>query len=562
MVGSYGVTAGGASPNLKIDCDYASGCYQGAGYVFLAPATGSVTIAWSFGSTFSDGLFAWVAYQGVDSIRGSSAVQDSSNNAKSTSFTAQSGDFVSVALEQYYASTTTATFTNATKIVDYNFGNSHLSLAEASPSGNVTITGEYVGSTSDGGILGVVLIPSAGSTGQYAYPTRDLSVGNWTPSSGTDLYAMLDEPTSASDTDYCYTNSNSTLRIRLGDLAVPQAGTQTLKHRIGGSAQKKVVGRLLDGDSGAVLQTFTNDPVPETLTTQSNTLSATIINYSNLWFEVEVADATTAPSPSVAYGAMGTGANGSSSVAPSYPTGITAGDLLVCVVSSGATNSETPSTPSGWTSQGSYATTDGTFGIDTGPRRITVFTKEATGSESGTLSVSITNGNTCRGSIFRFSRTHPSYSWSLAATGGDYSANGTAVSVTGGAIAFAPGDMMLVSTCQRVDTATQTNTNCTASGITFGTRTSRTITAVTTGNDHRHIVFTVDPITAGTGTVAPTWSYTASANCSAAIHFLRLREVPPTEFGRLTWVQLNVPAAVVSYAPPILPNPLIPLLSF
>ena len=374
-------------------------------------------------------------------------------------------------------------------------------------------------------------------TGQNAYPSSDISAGSWTPSTGTDLYATIDE-TSVSDTDYDYVNSNSVMRVALSSLSTPSAGTQTLSYRIKGSAEKKAIARLIEGST--TVQTFTDDPIPETLTTKNQTVTNSISNYGNLRFEIEIADATSAPSPSVAFGTIGTGVNGSTSIAVGYPASIAAGDLLVIVATTGATNSETPGTPSGWISQGSYATTDGVFGIDTGPRRVTVFTKEAVGGESGTVSVATTNGNTGRCTMLRFTKTHPSYVWDIAATGGYYEA-GTAVSVTGGSLGFAPGDVVVVSNAQRVDTVTQSSQSLTASGITFGTRTNRATVAVTTGNDIRHVIDTYAAITSGTATVAPTWSYTASASCSAAIHFLRLREVPPTEKGRLTWVKFNVP---------------------
>lgn len=226
---------------------------------------------------------------------------------------------------------------------------------------------------------------------------------------------------------------------------------------------------------------------------------------------------------SVTFGAIGTGANGSTTVAPSYPAGIAAGHYLTCHVSSGATNSETPTTPSGWTLLATGASTDGTFGIDTGPRRMTVFGKIADGTESGTLTVSITNGDTCRGTIARWVKSG-SGSWVVDAQGANDSGAHTAISMTFGAIDWHTGDATLVATGQRVDNATQSSQSLTASGITFGARTNQAATAVTTGNDHRHTVDTFAAITAGSGSQAATWSYTASAAASAGGVIVRLRE--------------------------------------
>ena len=247
-------------------------------------------------------------------------------------------------------------------------------------------------------------------------------------------------------------------------------------------------------------------------------------NGSGGYVPVPVGSTAPAVYGSVTFGAIGTGANGSTTVAPSYPAGITSGQYLVCVVTSGATNSETPTTPSGWTLLATGASTDGTFGVDTGPRRVTAFGKKADGTESGTLTVSITNGNTCRGTISRFTKSG-SGSWVVDAQGANDSGAHTAISMTFGSLNWNTGDAVLVATGQRVDNATQSSQSLSATGVTFGARTNRAATAVTTGNDHRHSVDTYAAVS-GTSNVnaAPTWSYTASAAASAGGVVVRLRE--------------------------------------
>lgn len=226
----------------------------------------------------------------------------------------------------------------------------------------------------------------------------------------------------------------------------------------------------------------------------------------------------------VTFGAIGTGANGSTTVAPNYPAGIAAGQYLLCIVTSGATNSETPTTPSGWTLLATGASTDGSYGIDTGPRRVTAFGRVADGTESGTLTVSITNGGTCRGTISRFTRAG-SGTWTVSAQGGDDSTSGTGFSATLASMNWNTGDVAIVAVGQRVDTATQSSQALSATGVTFGARTNRASTAVTTGNDHRHVVDTFAAVT-GTSNVnaAPTWAYTASASVSGGVVIIRLRE--------------------------------------
>ena len=247
-------------------------------------------------------------------------------------------------------------------------------------------------------------------------------------------------------------------------------------------------------------------------------------NGSGGYTSVPVGSTTPEVYGTVTFGAIGTGANGSTTVAPSYPASITAGQYLVLVVTSGATNSGTPTTPSGWTFLATGASTDGTYGVDTGPRRVTVFGRVADGTETGTQSVSITNGGTCRGTISSFTRSG-SGSWVVEAQGADDSTSGTGFSATGASMNWNTGDVAIVAVGQRVDTVTQSAQSLTATGVTFGTRTNRASTAVTTGNDHRHVVDTFAAVTSTSDVdAAPTWAYTGSAACSGGVVFVRLRE--------------------------------------
>jgi hypothetical protein len=68
---------------------------------------------------------------------------------------------------------------------------------------------------------------------QYARPVSDVSVGNWTASSGTDRFAMVDEAT-ADDADYITSGAspaNDECVLALGALSTPAAGTVTLRVR-------------------------------------------------------------------------------------------------------------------------------------------------------------------------------------------------------------------------------------------------------------------------------------------------------------------------------------------
>lgn len=75
----------------------------------------------------------------------------------------------------------------------------------------------------------------SGATYQYARPTSDIASGGWQPSSGGDLYAMLDEA-SADDGDYIYSPDNPTteqFEVKLSTITDPAVSTgHTIKVRL------------------------------------------------------------------------------------------------------------------------------------------------------------------------------------------------------------------------------------------------------------------------------------------------------------------------------------------
>ena len=71
-----------------------------------------------------------------------------------------------------------------------------------------------------------------GAEAQFAYPASDVSDGSWTASTGSDLYAMVDEPTTASDVDFIFSSEepvNDIAILQLGSVDTPDAGTVTLR---------------------------------------------------------------------------------------------------------------------------------------------------------------------------------------------------------------------------------------------------------------------------------------------------------------------------------------------
>lgn len=121
----------------------------------------------------------------------------------------------------------------------------------------------------------------SGGAVQIIRPTSDVSDGAWLASTGSDLYAMLDE-TTASDSDYIYATSASTAEVGLGVASDPVSSTgHIIRYRAKGTGTLTV--KLMQGTTTIATH------VP-TLTTSYQDFSFTlsgaeadsITDYSNL----------------------------------------------------------------------------------------------------------------------------------------------------------------------------------------------------------------------------------------------------------------------------------------
>ena len=216
---------------------------------------------------------------------------------------------------------------------------------------------------------------------------------------------------------------------------------------------------------------------------------------SGTYIAVPTASAT---SPTLSYGTAGAvaySASGGTSVAPAYPTGITSNSGLVLVIGQkpSTANSGTVTTPSGWTLQtsrtgandgntGGYTTT---LGADTGNCNIFVYTKDTvSGSESGSLSVTIGTNNVSWGVIIRVQASDAgTWSW-VGSTGKDTTAGN--VSIATGSLAIVSGDFVVGGMVIPTDVTTPSQFSAesfTQSGTTFGSATEIIEPDSTTGND-------------------------------------------------------------------------------
>lgn len=229
----------------------------------------------------------------------------------------------------------------------------------------------------------------------------------------------------------------------------------------------------------------------------------------------------------VAFASVGGSVVGSTSVAPTYPSGIVAGDLLVLAIIN-KYPSNGPTTPSGWVlaSQGSGGA--GASGADSGSIYSSVYYRIADGTEAGSLSVTITGGNAAFALILRYTKTETN--WDIASTTGASNTPGTAWSATGAVdIGIQAGDLVLFVTAINTDTWAWGGTRVlSAPGVTFGSRTQRADASSTVGDDLRIAVHDY-PASAGSSSGPPSLSMTATgsdANSPAGCTvFFRLREV-------------------------------------
>ena len=209
------------------------------------------------------------------------------------------------------------------------------------------------------------------------------------------------------------------------------------------------------------------------------------------------------------------------------PTGIVAGDLLVLFV---AVKPDTSSitTPSGWTLQGTFSGGGGTTGIDTGPTKVAVFTREATGTDPAPT-VNVTSTNVGWFATHRITKTGSG--WSVAAAGGVDATTGAAWSVTAGTDpGLTAGDLALVASVIPTDVTTPAQFSAEAIAAT-GVSAWSAFTEVTepdtnVGNDIGGFIF-YGTVTTGSSTAAPVITATAggtTTNVRGPSVLLRIRE--------------------------------------
>lgn len=251
---------------------------------------------------------------------------------------------------------------------------------------------------------------------------------------------------------------------------------------------------------------------------------------------------------------------GGTSVAPAYPTGITAGQMLVLIVGQkpSTANSGTVTTPAGWTLAGSVLAKGGygaTLAATTGNTNLRYYTKVADGSETGTLAVTLATNDVSWAQTSRWTTT--STGWDTTAlVSNEYTTASTGVitMTASSAMDVAGQDILLVvfvTASAGGGSFFSSHTITTGLPVTGVAEISEPTTTV--GNDIGGLVV-YGRVSNGTATATVTWEGTmtgASTNLRGPVGFLRLRENPvvsPTSVNRVTATELSVAEPIT--APP------------
>lgn len=225
----------------------------------------------------------------------------------------------------------------------------------------------------------------------------------------------------------------------------------------------------------------------------------------------------------------GAAASGSTSAAPAWPASPVLGNIAILTVAN-KYPANGPDTPAGFTLAGQFTGGAGASGVDSGNVYITVFYKVLDGTETGTVTVSVTSGNSMRARIFQY--TNGTGAWSVAIAGGGDNSAGTSWSVTGDVDpGITTGDLVFTASAINGNTYTYSAQTLTVTGVTVGTMNERNDDGNATGDDIGLVVagFAID---SGTSSAAPVFAMTASGTAgnepAGATAMLRLREVSNT----------------------------------
>jgi hypothetical protein len=189
------------------------------------------------------------------------------------------------------------------------------------------------------------------------------------------------------------------------------------------------------------------------------------------------------------------------------------GQLAVLQVVSAHPDLNVPSTPSGWTAGGSFSGGGGTFGLNTGPTRLTFFVRELTGGDAAptTAIPSGSSGSLIGARIFTLSRTAGT-GWRWAVSFGEDTVSDTGFSAAcSTALTWKAGDFGALAYAWNTQTASTTARaiHCDRHHLRHGRLPLREMPSPAATADR--LTMAESSVTAGSGTQAPTMTATLSA---------------------------------------------------
>jgi hypothetical protein len=257
----------------------------------------------------------------------------------------------------------------------------------------------------------------------------------------------------------------------------------------------------------------------------------------------------------IAYVGAGAAASGTTTCSVPYPT-LSSGNGLVLVM---GTKLQTPivSTPTGWRRIKETIAYSGSNGGDQGAIRQTIFWKEADGTETGSLGVTISGGTSSHGIMYAFSKDATAH-WNISVYQGHHNIpNVTAFSAESYEHPTSTvGDVYFVSAAVNTDTYSWSAQAISQSGATF-TTTTQEITEVgtTTGNDQEHFS-SLFKVTAGTGSGSLTFTATSSGASAApvnplgVVNFIRLKQAASAQTWEPSGLQVRRASQLTSVGSP------------
>lgn len=373
--------------------------------------------------------------------------------------------------------------------------------------------------------LWAVKLFEAGPPPQVLAPVSDVSDGAWTPSTGTDLFACVDEST-YSDTDYIAATTATTCELALADGTDPESSTgHTLNYRLlAGNGTVAVA--LKQG--GTTIASFG----PHTLTAAAQAIQQVlsggeadaITDYTALSVAL-----TSAANRNITYVAKSTFASGTSGLTVAAVSGVQADDLILLFVESA---NQAITTPSGYSVVSGAQVSAGTAAT-AGGMRLDVFYKWATGADASVSVADSGDHTTAIKLVYRgvdtttpFDVTVVTGSKTTASTSSSYPAITTATD----------NALVIFASALDLDAASTTTTSSGSNGN-ITSLTERHDQTVTAGAGGGIVLYDGFKATAGS-----TGAMTATVTSTKQLYItLALR--PAALDAKVSWISFQTPAA-------------------